>query len=989
MSTLNSGDVFAKRPHLLGLALFALLMFLAPSIGLAEELTTEKGQNAWDLYVFGNGYVVSEVLRGVSLIVTGSGIFTNIMLVLAGLGFLSLAIAAGFDPARNLIRMFTYIVAVWFINYAATQLTVKVVVTDLVSGNSENAESVFVVDDVPAIIGLPAALTSEVGYRITQLIETNFSSVSGPEFTVSAGQFNLFATMAKETGEFQITDPELKKTLGAYVTNCVVPNIALGRFSGVVASSNENEGTRVYGARALIETTDMLGALGTAASAALLTPYYPPVGLYGSDANAKEELAKRISAVDPSYSDYNSVANASGTGILMSCQSAYGQFATDMEKYANGLLSAGAESWAKTGVMVPFENAFTAMLSTASAGKEVFMGGRSVWTQPSGYIMQTAFINSMSGAARTAAAQTGNNELMQAAAIAQAEQSQKSSWVAGFAIFNNLIGYVFTVLQAFIFAITPLIVMAVIIPGIGKTIFVNYAQILVWLTLWTPLLAVVNFIITLFASSSFAASIGYGPSMANKALVSERMNDLVIAAQFLGTMVPMLSWGIVKGAMAFTEFISAGIGSSFAQSAGASAATGNLSMNNLSMNNTGVDKFNTMMSSSVGFQSVQAGVNSAAMLVNQDTGGSSVTMNGKAADLQQQFSNSLAKTIEQARSVSDAISKMDTSTMTRQTLEDMAAGKSASRAEAMAAQQILAAMDRASRGKSNTEAETSSKNDSVNTTGSESDGVRSQVTVGGNVSFGGTLLGTGFGFKGGADRTGSTNAEVSKEGAQGESAGKTKTGSEQVNSGSDYSDTANLARTSTGTNTRDTSYKVSEQSSISIQEAASQVKSYNDTIAEKASSTLNAVQSISLSHSTSINELEQHIRSYQEAIAGIPSYAQMSDSLNSSAASVMASTGDIQSRAQGGQQQMAQIRAGMASTVNTDVSGTPAARRASRAPAEIRSVNMDVSTRNNQVTTEADNTRARATRQRESADNTKFLGPSAPRENPSNPPPIS
>lgn len=919
----------------------AIVLFALPAIGFAEELKGSNGQNAWDLYVFGNGYVVAEVLKSVSLIITGSGIFTNIMLVLAGLGFLSLAIAAGFDPAKNLIRMFTYVVAVWFINYAATQLTVKVVVTDLVTGQSDTAESVFVVEDVPAIIGLPAALTSEVGYRITQVIETNFATVTKPEFVVSAGQFNLFATMAKETGEFQITDPELKKTLSAYVTNCVVPNIALGRFSGVVSGKDETNGERVYGARALVETTDMLGALSTAASAALLTPYYPPVGLYGVDDAAKDELTNRIKAVDGSYTSYTSIANASGTGILMSCANAYGQLATDMEKYAQNLLTASAEAWSKTGVMVPFESAFTAMLSSASAGKQVYVGGRSVWTSPSGYIMQTAFINSMSGAMRTAAAQTGNNELMQAAAISQAEQSQKSSWVAGFAIFNNLIGYVFTVLQAFIFAITPLIVMALIIPGIGKTIFVNYAQILVWLTLWTPLLAVLNFIITLFASESFAASLGYGPTMANKALVSERMNDLVIAAQFLGTMVPMLSWGIVKGAMAFTEFISAGIGSAFAQSAGASAATGNLSMNNLSMNNTGVDKFNTMMSSAVGYQSVQAGINSAAMLINQDTGGSIVTMNNKGVDVQRQYSNQLSKTVETARSVSEAISKMDTSTLTKQALEEMAAGKGANSAQQKAAQQILAVLDRASSASSANTGITNESTSSTSQRGTES----SAVDYGGGFqgSLGINIKGSGFG--GEVYRRGSNTTSFSADGSRGNTSSSTNGVSDSKTVGQEASNTANLTTGHTAGTSQERNHRVSEQTTISIQEAASLVKSYNDTIAEKASSTLSAVQSLSMSHSTSINELEALMRNYNEAISSIPNFATVQAALDSRATAVVADYGNTRSAATSGQEELQQKRQELANNVGgpASVTSTPAAQRAAHADTVIANTGQGVS----------------------------------------------
>lgn len=113
-------------------------------------------------------------------------------------------------------------------------------------------------------------------------------------------------------------------------------------------------------------------------------------------------------------------------------------------------------------------------------------------------------------------------------------------------------------------------------------------------------------------------------------IVSQKTNNLVVAAQFLGTSVPILALGLVKGAMAFTEFVSHGIGSSFAAQAGASAASGNLSMGNISMDQVSANKYNTAMSSTVGFQDVQAFTNAGAMQQNLNLGGTTATANGAA-----------------------------------------------------------------------------------------------------------------------------------------------------------------------------------------------------------------------------------------------------------------------------------------------------------------------------------------------------------------------
>jgi len=291
--------------------------------------------------------------------------------------------------------------------------------------------------------------------------------------------------------------------------------------------------------------------------------------------------------------------------------------------------------------------------------------------------------------------QTGNNELMTAASIAQAEQSQRSSWVAGFHVFNNMMGYVFTVLQAFIFAITPMIVVALMVPGLGKSIFTNYAQILIWLTLWMPMLALINYIITLFGTTSIetAMSMSDGVSLSNKGEISVRTTNLVIAAQFLGTMTPLLTWGLVKGAMAFTEFISSGVGSAFASQAGASAATGNMSLNNMSMDNTSMNKFNTAMSSTVGTQATNAFTNAGALMTSHDLAGSGVSKSGGAVDYSRAASDSYSKSIQESKQISEAMNAAFANSSSVEGAIAYASSHGDSRVREMAASRIRSAAD--------------------------------------------------------------------------------------------------------------------------------------------------------------------------------------------------------------------------------------------------------------------------------------------------------
>jgi hypothetical protein len=728
--------------------MFLFLGLVLPGLAMAAQINPPHG-NTWDLYVYGSGTAIAQIFEAIKLLMVpdvGRSGFQGLILLMATIGFIVLAIAAGFDPGKNLIRMFTYIIVVWGVSFTSTELTANIRINDLASATEITATE-RVVTGVPAIVALPASLTSEIGNYFTKSIETYFTLPGGGDYStfgVSNGQFNLFGRMMQESQQYVITSPELKRSLMAYVSDCVVPAMALGQLMGPAQDPTNGTSITASGTTAITHSTNLLETLKSANSKAVLTKYFPTnrdtawLGLAGmGDATG-------LDAASASPSEMMS------NGVLMTCFTAYALVEADISTHAAALLTSATDSWSKAGVLVPLATAYSTMLSQVAAP-----GGAGGTASPTSHIMQQSFINSMNGSFRQAAIQTGNNELMQAAAVSQAELQQKSTWSTSFQMFNNMMGYVFTVLQAFIFALTPIVVVALFIPGMGKSIFTNYAQILVWLTLWQPMLAIINFIITLFGTQSLSMPSGF--TLANKMLVSEKTNDLVTAAQFLGTMAPLISWGIVKGAMAFTEFISAGVGSQFASQAGAAAASGNLSMNNMSMDNTSLNKYNTMMSSAVGTQSVMAGANAGAMGIHQDLGGSTAAQNGKNIESGTAGSEQLSKSISSQKAVSDALSEMQGKSYSMSTLQSMAAGKGVDSAHQRAAALALSYAQSASTGDRSgttaTNATSASTSDSGKISTSRDDAQRLAAGLGADAKLGGKAGVPGVGAKIDASRS--------------------------------------------------------------------------------------------------------------------------------------------------------------------------------------------------------------------------------------------
>ncbi|MCC5609591.1 conjugal transfer protein TraG N-terminal domain-containing protein [Nostoc sp. CHAB 5834] len=788
------------------LVLVVLMGLLLPGVAAAAVIHPPGNLTDWDLWVFGNGYVIKEVLSGVKMLMSSdNSSFQMILLFLATVGFLSLAISAGFDPGKNLMRMFMYIIAVWMVIFASTSLTANVVVTDLVfSGDAEGQGTpVHRVTEVPALVAMPAVITSAIGKYMTEGIETYFSTVRSPAdggggmnstFTITGGggQFNLYNRMVEDADKFSFTSTAMKQSFSAYVSDCVIFGIARGRLQADELNTSNN----------LMET------FAKASTPSIMTRYYV------AEDEPTEWLAQLGSDVTPE--------SAKTMGVLVSCEMAYQRLQVVTEKFAENMLEAKASSWSKSGIFVPYGEAFTSMIAGAAGGAGT-PGGRA-----NGYILQQAMLNYKSGAFRDAAMQTGNNEIMQAAAISQAEASRTSGWVAGFAMFNSMMGYVFAVLQSFIFAVTPLIVMALMIPGMGKSIFVNYAQILIWLMLWAPMFAVINFVITLFGSAEFSDAIGAnGLNGNNKYIISESAKNLVVAGQFLGTMVPMITWGLVKGAMAFTEFINSGIGTSFANSAGAQAASGNMSMNNTSMDSTSIGKYSTALSSSVGFQDVQGLTNAGGASIEQSLGGTKTTANGAGVQYGRQLQEAQQRALSHVKEVGSALSEMRSQGLTESKMQEIASDKGRTLSQRQAATQALAAMRSAQQENSSSTGESSSEANKSST--SANAGTTSSASLGVGIPGGFLNIGTNQARKEGIDASAGTDRSAGSTASTGDKNATSKSG-QSSNSYQDSQEAANSAGTT---------QRASASESQRVEQAISKSLSENQKLAETLQASVN------------------------------------------------------------------------------------------------------------------------------------------------------
>ncbi len=551
-----------------------LLGVLSSPVALAGGMNP-AGYNAWDYYVFGDGPAIYHILQSVKMLMLpwgGGGMFESLLIAIALIGSFLVIIEAGFSPSKGVEKLIGYFLTLAFVVFLTMGARVNVTINDNATGYYNT------VTQVPAIVGVPAAVISEIGYKLEQGIEQDFSIPNGLKVTQS-GIYDVMGQTLKDANRMVITDPNLKRDLAGYVENCVVPEIGLGRVS----------------VEQLMNSSNLLSTFGAAATPSLLTPYYPVGG-------------------------NSPVTSFSNQGTLERCDTVYGSLKTDVQNYAGALMNAQTAEWQSTGIMVPFGTAMQDVLQEAAAGGggNPTVGG---YSNPESYILQSAMINTSRPAFQDAAAELGENPVMLSTAISQADQTQRSSWFTTVTVFHNMMGYVYIVLQAFVLALVPIIAVMLLLPGMGGKIFLNYLQVLLWLVLWGPLFAVENFVVALHGGEQLHNLLAPGLSMMNSAAMTKSTINLNLAASFLGTLIPLLAWGIVNGSFAFTEFILSGMGSAFGQQAGSIAASGNLSLGNTSLDNVGMNKYSTSITSDVGDGGVNLGIGAGALSSNFQAGG--------------------------------------------------------------------------------------------------------------------------------------------------------------------------------------------------------------------------------------------------------------------------------------------------------------------------------------------------------------------------------
>jgi conjugal transfer mating pair stabilization protein TraG len=158
------------------------------------------------------------------------------------------------------------------------------------------------------------------------------------------------------------------------------------------------------------------------------------------------------------------------------------------------------------------------------------------------------------------------------------------------------------VLEAIVYASFIFVVPLAVLP-FGVRILLSWAQTLIWLQMWAPLYAVLNFIMSMTARSKsigmLSVSNPEGITIASSVGLMNLNADMSAMAGFLAMSVPFLAIALVKGVGSFVHMAShlGNVSQGVASQAAGEAVTGNYSFGNVSTGNEQIANTNMLSQS--------------------------------------------------------------------------------------------------------------------------------------------------------------------------------------------------------------------------------------------------------------------------------------------------------------------------------------------------------------------------------------------------------
>jgi conjugal transfer mating pair stabilization protein TraG len=491
----------------------------------------------WEIYAYQNSASLYGIFNAAAAI-HASGDYLSAIAAVAFCGFVAALIAYAFAPEKLLGWKWLGSVVLVFSLLIVPKVTVGIV-------DKTGGSPVQVVDNVPFGVAVLGSVTSTIGHTLTGLFETAFQTIPGegalPNELAYAQNGLMFGNrLIREAGNVAFPDPNFRTDTINFLLNCTVYDLIDGTVDPTVFSASADVWP-------LLGTPNpaRFSTLSTAAGSTIDT--CPNVYL-----NLDNRLPAQISRIQ-------------------------GKLAFQLNPTLPGTAAAAA-------IAGQVQQAYLKnRIADASA-------------TTADLIRQNAVLNVIHDAGKLAGQRSNDPAAMVLAmGRAQATAQQNAVWINYGKVAEQALPVFRNVIEAITYALFPLFVLLLLLTSGKETMmaFKGYASVLIWIQLWPPLYAVLNYMAATYAAYdlSAAADLGTGTkslSLQTASTIYSRAISGEAVVGYLSMSIPFIAWAALKRMENFGTALVGGLSGLQATLSGATgaAAAGNVSMGNVAMDQT-------------------------------------------------------------------------------------------------------------------------------------------------------------------------------------------------------------------------------------------------------------------------------------------------------------------------------------------------------------------------------------------------------------------
>lgn len=487
----------------------------------------------YEIYAYGNNDSLYGIFNAIAAIM-GADSYLQSVAIVAFCGFVTAAIAYAFMPQKLIGWQWLASVLLVYSILFVPKVTVGIV-------DKLGTRPVQVVANVPFGLAFFGNLTSTIGNTLTEVFETAFQTLPGPaqqsaDLAYQRHGVMFGNTLIKRTRQIVFDDPNFRTDLVNFVHNCTMFDLADGTIDPAAFS------------KAPVGAGDLWSLMAT-----------------------------------PNPARFSSIT-AGGVSTIEPCPAVYANLNARLPAVTNlGIQKLAA----LLNPDLPLAQAVAEVSNQATqAYLRASLGGAGIAVAD--IVRQNGLINAINDTSDIIGQKINDpGSLILGLGRAQATAQTNAAWLNFGKMAEDALPLIRNAIEAIIYALFPLVILLLLLTyGLGTMrALQSYLLTLVWIQLWPPVYAILNYMASIASAKHIAAAAELGAGVNGLALVSaspiysNTISDEAVVG-YLVLAVPAIAWAAVKGMHTIGQAALTGTSSiqGAASGAAAAAATGNVAL---------------------------------------------------------------------------------------------------------------------------------------------------------------------------------------------------------------------------------------------------------------------------------------------------------------------------------------------------------------------------------------------------------------------------